>query len=165
MNEKWNAEMSRVNKYSTLLLWQTKISSGVKMCSTSHINCMDSLCAIIVFNMIFKRLPHLCTPHIQLSLSRAVNFKTQIQPQRPGRFSNSYLQWLQQILIYNDCLHRPNPDDAGPIVHRPMGLPITPGCDTAWIRTRVSVVTPLALRCSALDRCAIREITEDGSTL
>ena len=38
-----------------------------------------------------------------------------------------------------------------------MGLPITPGCDTAWIRTRVSVVTPLALRYSALDHCATQE--------
>jgi hypothetical protein len=26
-----------------------------------------------------------------------------------------------------------NPGDAGPIVRRPMGLPITAGCDTAWI--------------------------------
>ena len=38
-----------------------------------------------------------------------------------------------------------------------MGLLITAGCDTAWIWTRVSVVTPLALRCSALGRCATRE--------
>jgi hypothetical protein len=36
----------------------------------------------------------------------------------------------------------PNPDDAGPIVHRPMGLPITAGCDTARERTL-----------SALDHC------------
>ena len=43
----------------------------------------------------------------------------------------------------------PNPGDTRPIVHRPRGLPITAGCDTSWIRTRVSVVTPLALRCSA----------------
>ena len=33
------------------------------------------------------------------------------------------------------------------------GLPITASCDTAWIRTWVSVVTPEALRCSALDLC------------
>ena len=31
----------------------------------------------------------------------------------------------------------PNPDDAGPIVRRPMTLPIMAGCDTAWNRTRV----------------------------
>jgi hypothetical protein len=37
----------------------------------------------------------------------------------------------EQILIYNDDLHRPNPDNVGPIVRRPMGLPITDGCDTA----------------------------------
>ena len=41
--------------------------------------------------------------------------------------------------IYNDGLSRPNPDpdDAGPIVRRPMGFPIAAGCDTAWNRTRV----------------------------
>jgi hypothetical protein len=52
---------------------------------------MDSLYSITVFNMIFEWLPHLCTPHTQLSvksLSRAVNFK-QIQPKRSGRFSNA----------------------------------------------------------------------------
>ena len=38
-----------------------------------------------------------------------------------------------------------------------MGLPITAGCDTSWNQTRESIVTPLALRCSALDRCATRE--------
>ena len=47
------------------------------------------------------------------------------------------------------------------IVRRPMGLQITAGCDTAWIQTWVSVVTPLALRCSALDRSAIREPQND----
>ena len=31
---------------------------------------------------------------------------------------------------------------------------IAAGCDTAWNRTKVSVMTPQALRCSALDRCA-----------
>ena len=35
-----------------------------------------------------------------------------------------------------------NPDDAGPIVLRPMGLPITAGCDTAWNRTRVCSDAP-----------------------
>ena len=35
-----------------------------------------------------------------------------------------------------------------------MGLPITASCDTAWNRTRVSVMMPLALRCRVLDRCA-----------
>ena len=30
----------------------------------------------------------------------------------------------EQILIYNDGLHRPNPDVVGPIVRHPMGLPI-----------------------------------------
>jgi hypothetical protein len=37
-------------------------------------------------------------------------------------------------------------DDAEPIVHRPMGIPIMAGCDTAWNVTRVCV-THLALRC------------------
>ena len=48
-------------------------------------------------------------------------------------------------------LSQPNPEDAGPIVRRPMGLPITAGCEP-W-----TVVTPLALRCSASERCATRE--------
>ena len=59
--------------------------------------------------------------------------------------------------MYNDSLHQPNPEDTRSIVHRPMGQQITASCDTAWIRTRGSVVTPLALRCSALDRCTTRE--------
>ena len=32
-----------------------------------------------------------------------------------------------------DGLPKPNPDDAGPIVRRPMGLPIMAGCDTACL--------------------------------
>ena len=51
----------------------------------------------------------------------------------------------------------PNPDDAGPIVRCPMGLPITSGCDTAWNQTIGTIVTPLVLRCSALDHCVTRE--------
>jgi hypothetical protein len=41
--------------------------------------------------------------------------------------------------MYNDGLPQLNPnlDDAEPIVRRPMGLPITADCDTAWNRTRV----------------------------
>ena len=53
---------------------------------------LHGLCLQIVFNMIFEWLPHLCAPHIQLSvrsLSREGEFQTQIQPQRPGRFSNA----------------------------------------------------------------------------
>jgi hypothetical protein len=42
----------------------------------------------------------------------------------------------EQILIYNDGLPWPNLDSAGPVVHRPMGLPITARCDAAWIQTR-----------------------------
>ena len=60
-------------------------------------------------------------------------------------------------MSYNDGLPQPNSDNTGPIVRRPVGLPIPASCDTAWIRTRVSVVMPLALRCSALDCCASRE--------
>jgi hypothetical protein len=32
--------------------------------------------------------------------------------------------------------HSPNPDDTGPFMSRPMGLPVTVGCNTAWDRTR-----------------------------
>ena len=74
--------------------------------------------------------------------------------------TNLYLTWqvsLEQIILYNNGLHRPNPDDSGSIVRRPVGYPITAGCETAWNQTRVSEVTPQALRCSALDRCATRD--------
>ena len=51
-------------------------------------------------------------------------------------FVNLYLTRqvsYELILIYNDGLPQPNPnpDDTGPIVCRPMGLPISAGCDTA----------------------------------
>jgi hypothetical protein len=36
------------------------------MCLPSHISYMDSLCAVIVFNMIFFYDYLICTPHIQL---------------------------------------------------------------------------------------------------
>ena len=33
----------------------------------------------------------------------------------------------------------PKPDNAGPIVRFPMGLPVMVSCDTAWDRTRVCI--------------------------
>lgn len=57
----------------------------------------------------------------------------------------------------------PNQDDAEPIVRRPTELLIT-----ARDRTRVcsvSLVTPLALRCSALDGCATREPEHNSAPL
>jgi hypothetical protein len=62
-------------------------------------------------------------------------------------FRISYLVYI----LFNLYLTRP-------FVRCPMGLPITVSCDTAWIRTTVSVVTPQALRCSALDHCATRSL-------
>jgi hypothetical protein len=63
---------------------------------------------------------------------------------------NPYLTFIsvsyEQIIIYKDSLPRPNPDVAGPIVRRPMGLPVTARCEPG------TVVTPLAL-----DDCATRE--------
>ena len=47
--------------------------------------------------------------------------------------TNSYLKWRHTPLANPS----PKPDDAGPIVRRPMGLLITSGCDTAWEQTRV----------------------------
>jgi hypothetical protein len=49
---------------------------------------------------------------------------------------------------------------AEPMLRRPMGLPIMAGSDTAWNRTRMSVVTPQALRC-----CATRETKKVHSDL
>jgi hypothetical protein len=52
-----------------------------------------TLCAIIVIDMMFEWLPHLCTPHIQLSVrsfSWAMNFKQRfIYIQRHWRYSNA----------------------------------------------------------------------------
>jgi hypothetical protein len=44
----------------------------------------------------------------------------------------------------------PNPDDAGPIVHRLMGVLVA---GRAWTQTHKSLVAQLALRCGALDHC------------
>ena len=52
-----------------------------------------------------------------------------------------------KFLFTIDGLPQPNPDDAGPIVCRPMGLPITDRCDSLD-----SKPVTIALRCSALDR-------------
>jgi hypothetical protein len=51
----------------------------------------------------------------------------------------------------------PNSDNARPIVCRPMGLPVTAGNDTAWDRTQ-GCSHSATLQCSALDRCATREV-------
>ena len=39
--------------------------------------------------MILEQLPHLCTTHIQIIVRSLSTALTQIQPQRPGRFSNA----------------------------------------------------------------------------
>jgi hypothetical protein len=52
----------------------------------------------------------------------------------------------------------PIPNDAGPIVRRPKGVPVAAGCDRAWTRTRTSSGT-------ALDHCTTREAhRRSGST-
>ena len=59
-----------------------------------------------------------------------------------------------KFLPYNDGLPRPNPfsnpNATGPIVRRPMGLPITSGCDTARDQTRVcSDASSTEMQCSS----------------
>jgi hypothetical protein len=61
---------------------------------------------------------------------------------------------LRKIQILNDGLHQTRTTLSQLCAAR---LPITAGCDTARIRTKVSVVKPPALKYSALDRCATRE--------
>ena len=46
-----------------------------------------------------------------------------------------------------------NPDDAGPIVRRPTGLPVAAGGDRAWARTQ-------NLWWHSLDHCATHEDSE-----
>ena len=95
--------MSKVNKYSTPLLWQAKKSSGVKMCLTSHIiSCMDLLlCNNSVLHDFLLNTSSLY-PTYTISckvplLSR--EFQTQILPQRPRRLSNASQpigKWVQK---------------------------------------------------------------------
>ena len=57
------------------------------MCLTSYI--IHCTCAVIVLNMIFEWLPHLCTSHIQTICKVPQLSSTQFQPQRPGRLTNA----------------------------------------------------------------------------
>ena len=84
----------------------------------------------VLFTMNLKRTAPGDTNHSWQQRSCIVNFSTFLFNLDLTR------QVSKQIIIYNDGLLRPNPDDAGPIVRCPMELPITAGCDTAWIRTR-----------------------------
>ena len=54
-----------------------------------------------------------------------------------------------------------DPDDVGPIVFHPMGLQSRQGVIQPGFKPGI-VVTPLALRCSALDRCATWQRPRNG---
>jgi hypothetical protein len=41
----------------------------------------------------------------------------------------------------------PNPNDAGPIVCHPIGLPVAAGCDRAWTQTQNSDTASTAMQC------------------
>ncbi|CDQ57287.1 unnamed protein product [Oncorhynchus mykiss] len=56
------------------------------------------------------------------------------------------------------CLPRPNPDDTGPIVHCPMGLPITAECEAGWIRIRYCSDSPCTeMQCLRLSGILYKE--------
>ena len=72
--------MKRWNVLSKSVFNPFVIASLIKFRIKDKLNKLHglSLCAITVLNMIFEWLPHLCTPHIQLSVrsfSWAVDFK------------------------------------------------------------------------------------------
>jgi hypothetical protein len=61
--------------------------------------------------------------------------------------------YLTRKSVKNSFIYNDGPDVAGPIVRRPMGLPITSGCDTARIRTRdISDATSTGRQCLRLLR-------------
>jgi hypothetical protein len=104
-----------------------------------------TMCAITVFNMIFVWLPHLCPPHIQLPLRsfiRAVNYQTQIERQRPGRFSNATQRapigrWVK---IKKQTL---NISEGGEVIHYTLdGVSIHP----VVTKLQASFLTPLPAR-------------------
>ena len=68
VNRTLNEKLKCLESISIQPLCYTSLNkSGVNVCLTNHIiSGMDSLCAIIVVNIIFEWLPHFCTPHIQL---------------------------------------------------------------------------------------------------
>jgi hypothetical protein len=78
------------------------------MCLTSHIRWMGlTLCAKILFNMIFVWLPHLCTPHIQLSvgfLSRAGNFKHIFNHKDQGGFPSPCKEGHLLVDLKKECI-------------------------------------------------------------
>jgi hypothetical protein len=49
------------------------------------------------------------------------------------RWGKEHRHWTEEL-----CLEGQHPDNAGPIVHRLMGLPVTACCETAWDQTQVS---------------------------
>ena len=74
-----------------------------------------TLCTIIVFNIICLRLPHLCTPHIQLSLrslSRASNFKHRFNQKDQGGFTKP----REKVHLLVDGLKK-NADIENPFEH------------------------------------------------
>ena len=129
--------------------------------------CLDHTNIIIAQKRYTASSGYVCNIHILLPfLSRrlCIQFDAYVQllqhksPNRTHCFCKSMLQgkrrtsWIGNYFyltfneasqlrtnyyIYNEGLPWPNPNDAGPIVRHPMGLPITAGCDTAWNRTRV----------------------------
>jgi hypothetical protein len=68
----------------------------------------------------------------------------------------------QESLVHDERISLPNPDDARPIVHRPMDLPGHSQLRHSLGSNPESLVAQLALRCSALDNCPTREATIVG---
>ncbi|XP_045570056.1 uncharacterized protein isoform X2 [Salmo salar] len=94
-----------------------------------------------------------CSQTLELN----VNIKDEEEEEKIGTSVSHGKSVKNKLLFTLTAYPRPNPDDAGPIVRRPMGLPIMAGCDTAWLLT---LVIDTMLRHPLHPECNSRKITE-----
>jgi hypothetical protein len=96
-------------------------------------------------------------PFFSPNLSHRCNSRTDSVCQRkhytPGDRVSLHWPGPSQELLERDGTRRslpakpsPNPDDAGPVVLRPIGLPVAAGCDRSWTQPG-SRVAQLAVQC------------------
>ena len=73
-------------------------------------------------------------PHIQSGGGNTVHLVTVSASTAPGPPQESLVRDGTKTSLL--AKPSPNPDNAAPIVRRPMGLPVAAGCDRAWTQTQ-----------------------------